>query len=44
MQFKAGESFEQLYLLIIENENVILDIGASSLGEFWRELKKSSRY
>ena len=40
MQFKAGESFDKLYLWIIENENVILDIGASSLGEFWRELKK----
>jgi hypothetical protein len=33
-------NFDELYLKIIENEDVILDIGASKLEQFWQELEK----
>ena len=35
---QAGDNFDDLYLQIVENENLILDVGASQLGEFWRQL------
>jgi len=39
-KFEAGQNFEELYLKLMENENVILDIGASNLGEFWRQMSE----
>lgn len=37
-KFEANDNFEDFYLKIMENENVIVDIGASNLGEFWRQM------
>ena len=39
-KFEAGQNFEEVYLKIMEYENVILDIGASNLGEFWRQMSE----
>jgi len=35
-----NNNFDELYLKVIENEDVILDIGASKLEQFWQELEK----
>ena len=37
-QFRAGENFDDLYLKIVEHENILVDVGASQLGEFWRQI------
>jgi len=37
-QFRPGGQYDELYLKIIENENVIVDVGASVLSEFWSEM------
>jgi len=37
-KFKAGDNFEKLYENLMMNENVIIDIGASNLGNFWEQL------
>ena len=37
-QFRAGDNFDELYMKIIEHQNIIVDVGASQLGEFWRQI------
>ena len=37
-KFEANNNFEDFYLKIMETENIIVDIGASNLGEFWRQM------
>jgi len=38
-QFKSGEDFTNIYLKMMENENVIVDVGASNLADFWEQMK-----
>ena len=38
-QFKSGEDFTEIYLKMMENENVIMDVGASNLAAYWEQLK-----
>lgn len=35
---KSQRDFSMLYLKILENENVIVDVGASNLAQFWAEM------
>ncbi|MCV6607028.1 MAG: hypothetical protein OIF32_02355 [Campylobacterales bacterium] len=37
-QFKANEDFTDLYYKLIDTENVIVDVGASNLGQFWTQM------
>lgn len=37
-QFKSGDDFTNLYLKLMEIENVIVDIGASNLANFWEQM------
>lgn len=37
-QFKSGDDFMNLYLKIMEVENVIVDVGASNLANFWEQM------
>lgn len=39
MQFRAGDDFAELYLKIMTVENIIVDIGASNLSNFWVQMK-----
>jgi len=39
-KFKADDDFMDIYMEIIENENLILDVGASNLAAFWEETSK----
>lgn len=38
-EFKSGDDFTTLYLKLMENENVIVDVGASNLGAFWEQMQ-----
>lgn len=40
MKFSAGDDFMPVYEAIVMNENVILDIGASSLGNFMDQISE----
>lgn len=37
-QFKSGDDFMNLYLKLMEVENVIVDVGASNLANFWEQM------
>ena len=39
LQFKTDEDFSTVYLKMMENENVIVDVGASHLSGFWEQMK-----
>lgn len=39
-KYKADDDFTQIYMDLIENENVIVDVGASNLSAFWTEMSK----
>ena len=37
-KFKADDDFMDVYMQILEHENIILDVGASNLASFWDKL------
>ncbi len=39
-KYKANDDFTHIYMDMIENENVIMDVGASNLSAFWVEMSK----
>jgi len=39
-QFKSGDDFMNLYLKLMEIENVIVDVGASNLAVFWEQMSE----
>jgi hypothetical protein len=39
-QFKSGDDFTNLYMQLMEVENVIVDVGASNLGNFWEQMSE----
>jgi len=39
-KYKADDDFSTIYMDLIENENVIVDVGASNLSTFWKEVSK----
>jgi len=38
-KYKADDDFMDIYMEIIDNENIIVDVGASNLANFWDTLK-----
>jgi len=37
-KFKGGDDFTDIYMTILETENLILDVGASNLTSFWESM------
>ncbi|MDQ7083897.1 MAG: hypothetical protein Q9M36_02760 [Sulfurovum sp.] len=39
-KFKGGDDFTDIYMSILDTDNIILDVGASNLTTFWQNMSK----